>query len=313
MEITHIPVLLNETLDHLNCKKDGIYVDATVGHGNHSLHLLEKYPEIKMLVGIDQDMEAIERSKKKLGPYSSKVTLLHGNFNTLNTILGETGINNIDGILFDLGVSTAQLIDPSRGFSFNSEGPLDMRMNRNTSIRAKDLLTKLSAGELEDILFKYGEERWAKKIVRRIKEHLAEKPIETTRELSDLVSASIPKKFHPKNRHPATKTFQALRIALNDELSSIEKGLDNALSLLNKGGRICVISFHSLEDRIVKNRFKDWATACTCPKDIPICACNGKSKVKIITKKPVCPSENEIMANPRARSAKLRVAERIYN
>ena len=186
-----------------------------------------------------------------------------------------------------------------------------MRMNRDTPIQAKDLLTKLSAGELENILFKYGEERWTKKIVRRIKEHLAEKPIDTTRELSDLVSASIPKKFHPKNIHPATKTFQALRIALNDELNSIDEGLDNALSLLNKGGRICAISFHSLEDRIVKNRFRDWATACTCPKDIPVCVCKRKSKVKIITKKPVCPSKNELMVNPRARSAKLRVAERI--
>jgi len=311
MEIKHIPVLLNETLDHLNCKKDGIYVDATLGHGNHSLNILEKYPEIKMLVGIDQDIEAIERSKKKLGGYSSKVTLLHGNFNQLNTILGESGIQNIDGILFDLGVSTAQLIDPSRGFSFNSEGPLDMRMNRDTSIRAKDLLIKLSTGELEDILFKYGEERWAKRIVRRIKEHLSEKPLDTTKELSGLISAAIPKKFHPKNRHPATKTFQALRIALNDELGSIEKGLDNALGLLNSGGRICAISFHSLEDRIVKNRFRDWATACVCPKNIPVCVCNGKSKVKIITKKPVCPSDKEIMANPRARSAKMRVAERI--
>jgi len=160
MEIKHIPVLLNKTLDYLNCKKDGIYVDATLGHGNHALSILEKYPEIKMLVGVDQDIEAIERSKKKLESYSSKVTLLHGNFNTLNTILGEYGIQNIDGILFDLGVSTAQLIDPSRGFSFKSEGPLDMRMNRNTPIQAKDLLTKLSAGELENILFKYGEERW---------------------------------------------------------------------------------------------------------------------------------------------------------
>ena len=273
--------------------------------------ILEKYSEIKMLVGIDQDMEAIERTKNKLKPYLSKTKILHGNFSKLNTILEESGINNIDGILFDLGVSTAQLIDPLRGFSFKSEGPLDMRMNRDTPIRAKDLLIKLSAGELEDILRKYGEERWAKKIARRIKEHLSEKPINTTRELANLVSASIPKKFHPKNRHPATKTFQALRIALNDELSSIEKGLDNALSLLNKGGRICVISFHSLEDRIVKNRFKDWSTACTCPKEIPICVCNGKSKVKIITKKPVCPSENELMVNQRARSAKLRVAERI--
>jgi len=311
MEIKHIPVLLNETLDHLKCRKDGIYVDATIGHGNHALSILEKYSEIKMLVGIDQDMEAIERTKNKLKPYLSKTKILHGNFNKLNTILGESGINNIDGILFDLGVSTAQLIDPLRGFSFSSEGPLDMRMNRDAPIRAKDLLIKLSAGELEDILRKYGEERWAKKIARRIKEHLSKKPINTTRELADLVSAAIPKKFHPKNIHPATKTFQALRIALNDELNAIDKGLDNALSLLNRGGRICAISFHSLEDRIVKNRFKAWATACTCPKDIPVCVCKRKSKVKIITKKPVCPSENEIMANPRARSAKLRVAERI--
>ena len=311
MEIKHIPVLLNETLDYLNCRKNRTYVDATVGHGNHALNILEKYPEIKLLVCIDQDMEAIERTKKKLKPYLSRTKILHGNFNKLNTILGESGISNIDGILFDLGVSTAQLIDPLRGFSFNSEGPLDMRMNRNTPIRAKDLLVKLSASELEDILRNYGEERWAKKIARRIKEHLLKKPINTTKELANLVSTSIPKKFHPKNKHPATKTFQALRIALNDELNSIDKGLENALSLLNRGGRICAISFHSLEDRIVKNKFNTWAIACTCPKDIPVCICKRKSKVKIITKKPVCPSENELLINPRARSAKLRVAERI--
>ncbi len=311
MEIKHIPVLLNETLEYLNCRKNGIYVDATLGHGNHALSILEKYPEIKMLVGIDQDMEAIDRTKKKLKPYLSKTRILHGNFNKLNTILEESGINYIDGILFDLGASTAQLIDPLRGFSFSSEGPLDMRMNRDNPLQAKDLLIKLSAGELEEILRKYGEERWAKKIARRIKEHLLEKPIDTTKELSDLVRASIPKKFYPKNIHPATKTFQALRITLNDELNSIDKGLENTLCLLNRGGRICIISFHSLEDRIVKNRFKDWATDCTCPKYLPVCTCKIKSKVKIITKKPVCPSANEIMANPRARSAKLRVAERI--
>ena len=311
MNIKHIPVLLNETLDHLNCKKDGVYVDATVGHGNHALNILKRYPEIKMLVGIDHDTEAIERTKNKLKEYKDKTTLLHGNFNKLNTILEESGIQNIDGILFDFGVSTAQLIDPSRGFSFNSEGPLDMRMDINTPLSAKDLLIKLSAKEIEDILHNYGEERWAKRIALRIKENLEERSIGTTRELADIVYSSIPKKFHPKRIHPATKTFQALRIAVNDELNSIDKGLDSALGLLNKGGRICAISFHSLEDRIVKNRFKYWAAECICPKSIPICVCGKTSTVKIITKRPICPSEKEIGENPRSRSAKLRVAERI--
>ncbi len=311
MDINHIPVLLNETLDHLNCKKNGIYVDATLGHGNHALNILKKYPEIKMLIGIDQDTEAINRSKNKLKQYANKTTLLHGNFNSLNTILEESGIQNIDGILFDLGVSTAQLIDPSRGFSFKSEGPLDMRMDKNTPHNAEDLLIKLSTGELDDIFHNYGEERWAKRIAIRIKEHLKEKSIKTTRELADIVYSSIPKKFHPKKIHPATKTFQALRIAVNDELNSIDQGLDSALGVLNKGGRICVISFHSLEDRIVKNRFKDWATECICHKSIPVCVCSKKSTAKIITKRPVCPSEKEIGENPRSRSAKLRVAERI--
>lgn len=311
MDIKHIPVLLNETLTYLNCRKNGIYVDATLGHGNHALALLEKYPDIKLLVGIDQDIEALERSQIKLRSYSGKTILHHGNFSQLETILADIGIPQIDGILFDLGVSTAQLMDSARGFSFNSDGPLDMRMDKRTPTQAKDLIQKLDENELAAILRQYGEERWAKKIAARIKLALRTGEIETTRQLSDIVSKAIPGKFHPQKIHPATKTFQALRIALNDELTAVDRGLDSALNCLKSGGRMCVISFHSLEDRIVKNRFKEWAAGCICPKTIPVCVCHHQSRVKLITRRPVCPATEEIRTNPRARSAKLRVAERI--
>jgi len=311
MVARHTPVLLNESSGLINCKTGGIYVDATVGNGGHALHLLEKYPGIKMLVGIDCDAEAVERAKISLEPYSHKAIVLHGNFNELKRILEKAGIHRIDGILFDLGVSTSQLKDPSRGFSFNLEGALDMRMNRSTPLQAQNLLSQLSIQELEAVLWQYGEERWAKRISAQIKKHLEQKPLQKTTELTSIVLKAIPARYYPRKIHAATRTFQALRIAVNDELSAIHKGLDDAVEILNTGGRLCVIAFHSLEDRIVKNKFKTWGKSCTCPPGIPECVCNTAKKLKVITRKPVMPSEKEIIQNPRSRSARLRAAERI--
>jgi 16S rRNA (cytosine1402-N4)-methyltransferase len=311
MADSHIPVLINEFLELINCKEGGIYVDATIGNAGHSLQLLKKYPEAGSLVGIDCDMEAVERSRQNLESFSDKAIVLYGNFGELKNILGRAGIYKIDGILFDLGFSTSQLKDPRRGLSFMLQGPLDMRMDKNTSLQAKDLINQVSALKLEKILREYGEESWAKRISINILKRRQQKPIENTSELSDIVLQSIPARYYPKKIHPATKTFQALRIAVNDELNSIEKGLDDAIDMLNPGGRLCVISFHSLEDRIVKNRFRDWSKSCKCPSGIPLCVCNGKKRFKIITRKPVTPSKQEVTNNPQSRSAKLRAGERI--
>ena len=307
----HIPVLLNEVLDTINCKKDGIYVDATVGSGGHAEHLLKKYPLIGMLVGIDRDEEALNRTKKKLQPLSHKVMLIHGNFSDIATILPKNEIHSIDGILFDFGVSTPQLKDPLRGFSFDLEGPLDMRMDRNNPQKAQDLIMQLSEQELAKVIRDYGQERWARRISRVIKSRLQEKPIENTTELSKIVGNAIPRRYHPKKIHPATKTFQALRIAVNNELSSIDRGLDGAFGLLKEGGRICAISFHSLEDGIVKKKFNEWAKDCICPPGIPFCACKKRKQLNVITKKPVSPSHEEITNNPKSRSAKLRAGEKL--
>ncbi|MFC1592026.1 16S rRNA (cytosine(1402)-N(4))-methyltransferase RsmH, partial [Thermodesulfobacteriota bacterium] len=251
MNTRHIPVLLHETAALLNCREGGTYVDATVGSGGHALHLLQQHPGIKMLIGIDRDEEAIGRAQKKLEPFSHKAAVLHGNFKELKTILNRAGIDKADGILFDLGVSSPQLDDPARGFSFSAEGPLDMRMDRNTPMDAKELLEQLSARDIEDILRSFGEERWARRIARRIKEQQQQTPIETTTQLRDIVYRAIPAR-HAGKIHPATKTFQALRIAVNDELAAVASGLDDAIELLAPQGRLCAISFHSLEDRIVK-------------------------------------------------------------
>ncbi len=311
MAYRHTPVLLNEFLEYINCKEGGIYVDATVGNAGHALQLLKQYPKIGLLVGIDCDREAVDLSKKNLAAFSHKTTVVHGNFRQLKKILEQLGIHKIDGILFDLGISMSQLKDPLRGLSFSLKGPLDMRMDNSTSFQAKDLLKQASSRELEKILREYGEEPWAKRISANIKKHLQKSPLHDTAELSDIVLRSIPSKFYPKKIHAATRTFQAIRIAVNDELNSLIKGLDNAIDVLGPAGRICAISFHSLEDRIVKNKFKEWAKGCKCPPGLPFCACNEKKKLKIITKKPVNPSQEEITDNPRARSAKLRAGERL--
>ncbi len=311
MGTRHITVLLNECTAFMQCKKGGTYVDATLGNGGHSLQLLQSYPDIHLLVGIDCDPQAVQRAQQNLAAFSEKATIVHGNFGDVKTVLATEGIHTIDGILFDLGVSTNQLKEPSRGFSFMLEGALDMRMNTSTPLTAGDILQQSSVEELSDLLRTYGEERWAKRIAGRIKEQSMRKPVESTRELADIVAQAIPAKHRPAKMHPATKTFQALRIAVNRELQVLEQGLDQAIELVNSGGRLCVISFHSLEDRIVKNRFKLWAKNCICPPRTPVCGCNHVQKATIVTKKPVVPSGEELQANPRARSAKLRVAQKL--
>ncbi len=312
METRHIPVLPDECVAFLQCSTPGgIYVDATVGGGGHALRILQACPQISRLIGIDCDREAVERARQALAPYAEKTQVLHGNFRDAEPLLRGAGVSAIDGILFDLGVSTHQLTDPRRGFSFTREGELDMRMDTALPMHAGDILKTASVDELTDILKRFGEERWAARIALHIKEQSKQQPVTSTSRLAGIVAKAVPRRYHPARIHPATKTFQALRIFVNDELTSIQQGLDGVLHLLRKSGRICVISFHSLEDRIVKTTFNAWAKGCTCPPEIPRCVCGQKPRVRIVTKRPVRPAEAEREKNPRSRSACLRVAERL--
>lgn len=305
----HISVLVEEVLAHLRPMAGGIYVDATVGHGGHARALLEREPDIGRLICIDQDSDAIKRAAAALGSFEDKVTFFNQSFTQLRDILSQAGIGGIDGIVFDLGVSTGQLKDPSRGFSIYLEGPLDMRMNADAALHAKNLIEQLDTSELADTIYRYGEERFSRRIAAHIKARQAD--INTTADLALVVSQAIPARFHPRNIHPATKTFQALRIAVNNELQALETGLQAACEALNSNGRMCVIAFHSLEDRIVKTMFKRWAGGCVCPRDLPVCACGCTAQVRIITRKAVQPGSAEVGDNARARSAKLRIAEKL--
>lgn len=306
----HIPVLLNEVIDCLNIKKDGIYVDCTLGGGGHSEQILRNISSKGKLIAIDQDAICLEIAHRRLSNYKN-IIFVHNNFCYLRKILNKNKIIKCSGIIFDLGVCSFQLDIKERGFSFNSDVPLDMRMNTTSSITAKSLINSLSSSELERIISKYGEERWAKRIAKFIVKERKYSPIVTTRQLVNIIAKAIPLAARPKNIHFATRTFQALRIAVNDELEALKKGLSVAIDVLEKGGRLCVISFHSLEDRIVKETFRDLSKKCTCPSDFPVCVCDGKNILKVVTKKPIIPSEGEILKNPRARSAKLRIAEKI--
>ncbi len=306
--IKHIPVLLKETVELLQCKKGGIYIDCTVGAGGHAERILEITSPDGVVVGIDQDEDILKIAEERLKRFGERIRLMHGNFSDIKGIMkGERA----DGILFDLGVSSYQLEDKDRGFSFMSDAPLDMRMDKKAEITAADIINRSSERELSDIIFKYGEERFAKRIASFIVRERERKPIATTLQLSDIVIKAIPARFRPRDIHPATRTFQALRIAVNRELEILEKSLLNAVDILKPKGRMCVISFHSLEDRIVKRTFQRLEKGCICPPKIPICQCGIKPSIKIITKRPVTPSEMEIKANPRARSAKLRAAEKL--
>ena len=306
----HIPVLYYETLDNLVINPDGIYIDCTLGGGSHSEGILERLSDKGLLISIDQDTNAIEYSKKRLEKFGSKWKVFKGNFENIDTIAYMAGIDKVDGILMDIGVSSKQLDDPDRGFSYRYDVKLDMRMNTEQKISAYDVVNTYSEEQLSKIIFEYGEERHARKIAKLIVEERKSSPIEKTSDLITLIKRTYPERA---SKHPAKKTFQAIRIEVNRELEVLENAMSKAVDLLKIGGRLAIITFHSLEDRIVKNKFKDLATACKCPKDIPICVCGGVKKFEIITKKPIIPIDDELKNNNRAHSSKLRILERILD
>ncbi|AGB41712.1 S-adenosyl-methyltransferase MraW [Halobacteroides halobius DSM 5150] len=310
MEFNHIPVLLDEVLEYLNCKEDGIYVDCTLGGAGHSKEIVKQLDSGK-LVGIDQDKAAIEAAWEKLSDYSDKVELVRANYQELNQVLDQLGIDKVDGFLFDLGVSSYQLDNPSRGFSYRYEAPLDMRMDQRQNKTAADIVNDYSKSELTKIIRKYGEEKWANRIAEFIVDYRKQERIKTTTELVKIIKDAIPAPARRKGPHPAKRTFQAIRIAVNNELEIVEEAIQDAIERLNPKGRICVISFHSLEDKIVKHNFKELAIDCICPPKLPICGCDKEAKVKVITKSAISPTKEEISQNRRARSSKLRVAEKI--
>lgn len=310
MNKEHKPVLLEETIEYLNCKRDGIYIDGTLGRGGHTEAILEKLQGTGKLLGIDRDIEAIKKVKARYRGLEN-LFLFHDNYINIPVILEKIGIREVDGMLFDLGVSSPQFDNPERGFSYNHDAPLDMRMDQKQELTARDIVNNYPQEELTRIIREYGEEKWASRIADFIVDYRQRKPIETTLELVEIIKTAIPAAARRSGGHPARRTFQALRIATNDELNQLEELLDRVVPYLKAGGRICVISFHSLEDRIVKNKFRELARRCTCPPDFPVCVCDQKAEVKIITRKPVTASKEELAANPRARSAKLRVAEKI--
>ena len=306
----HIPVLYYETLDNLVINPDGIYIDCTLGGGSHSEGILERLSDKGLLISIDQDSNAIEYSKKRLEKFGSKWKVFKGNFENIDTIAYMAGVDKVDGILMDIGVSSKQLDDPDRGFSYRYDVKLDMRMNTEQNISAYDVVNTYSEEQLSKIIFEYGEERHARKIAKLIVEERKSSPIEKTSDLITLIKRTYPERA---SKHPAKKTFQAIRIEVNRELEVLENAMSKAVELLKVGGRLAIITFHSLEDRIVKNKFKDLATACKCPKDIPICVCGGVKKFEIITKKPIIPIDDELKNNNRAHSSKLRILERIFD
>lgn len=309
MEFSHVSILLKECMDGLDIKPDGIYVDGTLGGGGHTFKLIQFLSGGKV-IGIDQDQDALEAATKRLAIFGEKFIPVHSNFSNIIEVLKELDINKIDGFLLDLGVSSYQLDEAERGFSYMNDGQLDMRMNQEDEFSAYDVVNTYSEDELTRIIREYGEENWANRIAKFIVEARIEKPLETTYELVDVIKNAIPASARKDGPHPAKRTFQAIRIEVNNELKIIEKTIEDAVSVMNKGGRVAIITFHSLEDRIVKNTFKRLAQGCICPPEFPVCICNNKPKVKIISRKPILPSDREISENPRARSAKLRIAEK---
>lgn len=311
MRYHHVPVLLKEAIRYLNCRPGKIYVDGTLGGCGHAIEVLKQAEPDGLLIGLDLDSDAIDNARKILSDFGSRVRLFHHNFASLSAILSQTGIPAVDGILIDTGMSLYQLEKSGRGFSFMRDEPLDMRMNKGETTTAADLVNKLSKEELTKLLWNYGEERWSRKIAEAIISCRLEKTIQSTRELAEIIRSAVPRTGRPYRIDPATQTFQALRIAVNRELKSLEDLLGSAPSLLNRGGRLVVISFHSLEDRLVKSRLKDFQKGCTCPPDFPHCVCGKTATMKVLTPKPVRPSPEEIAENPKARSAKLRAGERL--
>ena len=310
MEFKHKSVLLEETIENLNIKPDGIYVDGTLGGGGHSYEIAKRLTAGGRLIGIDQDADAIKAATDRLKEFADRVTIVRNNYCNIADVLDELGIVKVDGIILDLGVSSYQLDTAERGFTYNVDAPLDMRMDQRQQITAKDIVNTYSEFDLYRIIRDYGEDKFAKNIAKHIVARRTEKPIETTFELNDVIKAAIPMKCRISGGHPAKRTFQAIRIELNHELDVLESSIDTMIDRLNADGRLCIITFHSLEDRIVKVRFKNNENPCTCPPDFPVCVCGKKSKGKVITRKPILPSEEELSVNSRSKSAKLRVFER---
>ena len=306
----HISVLLNECIENLNIKPDGIYVDGTLGLGGHSEQILKKLTT-GSLIGIDRDESAIRRTGERLKEFEGKFTLVHGNFCDVAQILDDLGIEGVDGMLFDLGVSSPQLDESERGFSYMLDAPLDMRMDNTSPLTAWNVVNEWSESEISKILWEYGEEKFSRRIASRITEKREVKPIETTLELVDIIKSAMPASALREKQHPAKRSFQAIRIAVNDELGAARQMMEEAPDKLNKGGRLCVISFHSLEDRIVKTGIASRENGCTCPREAPICVCGFVQTLKSVYRKPIVPGEEELEFNPRSRSAKLRVAERV--
>jgi len=306
----HISVLLEECLEGLAIKPDGIYLDGTLGGAGHSGQIAKRLTTGR-LIGIDRDPVALQVAGERLAPYADRVTLVHSNFCEMAQVVKDLGLPGVDGILLDLGVSSPQLDDAQRGFSYMADAPLDMRMNSEDALTAYTVVNTWTADELKRILFDYGEERYAPRIVSAIIRRREESPICNTLELADIVRGAMPPQALREKQHPAKRTFQAIRIAVNDELGSVERAMEAAIPLLNPGGRLAVITFHSLEDRIVKNAMAEAAKGCTCPPSFPVCVCGKKPQVKLISRKPIVASDEELEANPRSRSAKLRVCEKL--
>lgn len=310
MEFVHKSVLLKETIDGLKIKPDGIYVDGTLGGGGHASEVARRLSDKGSIIGIDQDAAAIEAAGIRLKDFGEKVTIVRSNYCDMKSQLGKLGIDKVDGIVLDLGVSSYQLDTAERGFSYREDAPLDMRMDRRQKMTARDIVNDYEERELYRVIRDYGEDKFAKNIAKHIVAARQKAPIETTGQLTEIIRASIPMKFQKKSGHPAKRTFQAIRIELNQELEVLKNSLDAMIDLLNPGGRLCIITFHSLEDRIVKSAFRKNENPCTCPSDFPVCVCGKVSKGSIITRKPILPSEEEMEENSRAKSAKLRIFER---
>ena len=310
MEFKHKSVLLYETVDQLNIKPDGIYVDGTLGGGGHSYEIASRLSDKGRLIGIDQDEDAIKAASERLKPFMDRVTIVRNNYCNMDKVLDELSIDKVDGIMLDLGVSSYQLDTAERGFTYNVDAKLDMRMDQRQEVTARDIVNDYSEYDLYRIIRDYGEDRFAKNIAKHIVAARQKKPIETTFELNEIIKAAIPMKVRATGGHPSKRTYQAIRIELNRELEGLENSIDMMIDRLNKGGRLCIITFHSLEDRIVKVRYENNENPCTCPPSFPTCICGKKSKGKVITRKPIIPSEEELEENSRSKSSKLRVFER---
>ncbi|MBQ5567118.1 MAG: 16S rRNA (cytosine(1402)-N(4))-methyltransferase RsmH [Oscillospiraceae bacterium] len=310
MDYGHKPVLLDECIEALAIRPDGIYVDGTLGRAGHSLEIVRRLTTGR-LIALDRDESALAAARVRLADYMDRVTLVHSNFSRLGEVLHELGIDGADGMLFDLGVSSPQLDDAQRGFSYKQDAPLDMRMDTTAALTARELVNTASYEELRRILFEYGEERYAPAIARAICREREQMPIETTLQLADIIRSAMPGQALREKQHPAKRSFQAIRIAVNDELGELEPMLSAAEENLRPGGRLAVITFHSLEDRIVKRKLRELSTGCTCPPEFPVCVCGKKPKMELLTRKPIVSGEQELQENPRARSAKLRVARKL--